>query len=105
VQEEEEVDDEDMGVAETYADYMPTKCEYSLEQLLCFWTLSIVLSLCKNTALFIFQNTMFWRLDSSLSSAKTYSRLEIGTSSVDWAQMSRVYLKMETESSLRNIVF
>ena len=27
-QEEEEVDDEDMGVAETYADYMPTKCEY-----------------------------------------------------------------------------
>jgi hypothetical protein len=26
-QEEEEVDDEDMGVAETYADYMPTKCE------------------------------------------------------------------------------
>jgi hypothetical protein len=30
VQEEEEVDDEDMGVAETYADYMPTKREYSL---------------------------------------------------------------------------
>jgi hypothetical protein len=30
VQEEEEVDDEDMGVAETYADYMPTKCEYFL---------------------------------------------------------------------------
>jgi hypothetical protein len=29
VQEEEEVDDEDMGVAETYADYMPTKCECS----------------------------------------------------------------------------
>jgi hypothetical protein len=27
VQEEEEVDDEDMGVAETYADYMPTKRE------------------------------------------------------------------------------
>lgn len=25
--EEEEVDDEEMGVAETYADYMPTKCE------------------------------------------------------------------------------
>lgn len=24
--EEEEVDDEEMGVAETYADYMPTKC-------------------------------------------------------------------------------
>jgi Zn-finger protein len=27
-QEEEEVDDEDMGVAETYADYMPSKCEH-----------------------------------------------------------------------------
>jgi hypothetical protein len=27
-QEEEEVDDEEMGVAETYADYMPSKCEY-----------------------------------------------------------------------------
>lgn len=26
--EEEEVDDEDMGVAETYADYMPTKRTY-----------------------------------------------------------------------------
>ena len=25
--EEEEVDDEEMGVAETYADYMPTKCK------------------------------------------------------------------------------
>lgn len=44
VQEEEEVDDEDMGVAETYADYMPSKCEYSLppallplhSHLLCF---------------------------------------------------------------------
>jgi hypothetical protein len=33
VQEEEEVDDEDMGVAETYADYMPTKCEYALHLL------------------------------------------------------------------------
>jgi hypothetical protein len=29
-QEEEEVDDEEMGVAETYADYMPSKCEYSI---------------------------------------------------------------------------
>lgn len=24
---EEEVDDEEMGVAETYADYMPSKCK------------------------------------------------------------------------------
>lgn len=27
VHEEEEVDDDDMGVAETYADYMPSKCK------------------------------------------------------------------------------
>jgi hypothetical protein len=32
-------------------------------QLLCFWTLSIVLSLSKNTVLFIFQNTTFRRLN------------------------------------------
>jgi hypothetical protein len=30
---------------------------------------------------------------------------EIGTSSIDWAQMSRFYLKTERESSLRNVVF
>jgi hypothetical protein len=30
---------------------------------------------------------------------------EIVTSSIDWAQMSRFYLKTDTESSLRNVVF
>jgi hypothetical protein len=30
---------------------------------------------------------------------------ETGTSSIDWAQMSRFFLKTETESSLRNAVF
>jgi hypothetical protein len=30
---------------------------------------------------------------------------EIGTSSIDWAQLSRLYLKTETESNLRNVVF
>jgi hypothetical protein len=29
----------------------------------------------------------------------------LGTSSIDWAQLSRFYLKAETESSLRNVVF
>jgi hypothetical protein len=29
----------------------------------------------------------------------------IGTSSIDWVQVSRFYLKMEPESSLQNIVF
>jgi hypothetical protein len=31
--------------------------------------------------------------------------LEIGTSSIDWAQLNRFYLKMKTESALRNVVF
>jgi hypothetical protein len=31
--------------------------------------------------------------------------LEIGTISINWAQLSRFYLKTETESSLRNVVF
>jgi hypothetical protein len=30
---------------------------------------------------------------------------EIGTSCIDWAQLSRFYLKTETESSLGNVVF
>jgi hypothetical protein len=29
--------------------------------------------------------------------------LEVGTSSIGWAQLSRFHLKMETESSLKNI--
>jgi hypothetical protein len=33
-------------------------------RVLCFWTLSNVLSVSKNTVLFIFQNTKFQRLDS-----------------------------------------
>jgi hypothetical protein len=64
---------------------------FKIVQKLRFWTLSIVLSSSKNTILFIFQNT-------ALSP-------EIGTSSIDWAQLSRFYLKTETESSLRNVVF
>jgi len=28
-EDEEENEDEDMGVAETYADYMPAKCKFS----------------------------------------------------------------------------
>jgi hypothetical protein len=34
-----------------------------------------------------------------------YRSREIGTSSIDWVQLSRFYLKMETESSLWNVVF
>jgi hypothetical protein len=31
--------------------------------------------------------------------------VKIGTSSIDWAQLSRFYLKMEIELSLQNVVF
>jgi hypothetical protein len=34
-----------------------------------------------------------------------YRCLEKGTSSIDWAQLSKFYVKTETESSLRNVVF
>jgi hypothetical protein len=67
-------------------------------RILCCWTSSIVLSLSKNIVLFISQNTTFRRLDS-------VSGPEIGTSSIDWAQLSRFYLKTETGCSLRNVVF
>jgi hypothetical protein len=30
---------------------------------------------------------------------------EIGSSSIDWFQLSRFYLKTETEPSIRNVVF
>jgi hypothetical protein len=61
--------------------------------------LDIILFLSKNTVLFVFQNTTFRRLDFvSLSP-------EIGTSSMDWAQLSRFHLKTETVSILRNAVF
>jgi hypothetical protein len=60
----------------------------TLLQILCFWTLSIVL--------FIFQNATFRRPDSVS---------DFRTSSMNWAQLSRFYLKTETESSLRNVMF
>jgi hypothetical protein len=31
--------------------------------------------------------------------------LETASSSIDWAQLSRFYLKTEAESNLRNVVF
>jgi hypothetical protein len=52
----------------------------TLVQILCFWTLSIVQSVPKNIVLFIF--------------------LQVGTSSIDWAQLRRFYLKTEIVSSL-----
>jgi hypothetical protein len=68
--------------------------------MLCFWKLSIVLSLSKSTVPFIFQTTIFRRLILSRSVSP-----EIGTSSIDWTQLSRFYLKTETELSITNFVF
>jgi hypothetical protein len=34
-----------------------------------------------------------------------YTCPKIGTNSINWAQLSRFYLKTETETSLRNVVF
>jgi hypothetical protein len=55
-----------------------------LMQLLCFWTLSIVL--------------LLFKITHNVSEEKT------GTSSIDWALLGRFHLKTETESSLRNVV-
>jgi hypothetical protein len=61
-----------------------------------FWTLSIILFLSKTLSCLYFKTQRFgdWILSP-----------EIGTSSINWAQMSEFYLKTETESSLRNVVF
>jgi hypothetical protein len=69
----------------------------SLIKFYCVWTLSTVLFLLKNP-----QRFGDWIM--SPSSGGTYSGPEIGTSSIDWAQLSRCHLKTETESSLRNVV-
>jgi hypothetical protein len=83
--------------------------ERRLVQILCFWTLSIALSLSKNTVLFIFQNITFRRLDSvSVFRWNPFiwtNSMEIESSSIDWVQLSKFYLKTEAESSLRNVVW
>jgi hypothetical protein len=68
----------------------------SCTQILRFWTLSIVLSLSKTQPCLFFKTQRFgdWIMSP-----------EIGTSSIDWTQLSRFYLKTETESSLRNVAF
>jgi hypothetical protein len=41
----------------------------------------------------------------SQTSGHQHQHKKAGTSSINWAQLSRFQLKMETESSLRNVVF
>jgi hypothetical protein len=55
-------------------------------QILCFWTLPIVLLLSKTPSCL-------------------YFKTQIRTSSIVCAQLSRFYLKTEIKSSLRNVVF
>jgi hypothetical protein len=83
-------------------------------QLLCLWTLSIVLFLCKTTFRILDSVSVFkWNLMFGLTLADglcfawfTYPILcwrwcpEIGTSAIDWVQLSRFHLKTETESKL-----
>jgi hypothetical protein len=80
-------------------------------QILCFRTLSIVLSLSK-TVLFYFskhnvsETGFCLRLQVKPTQlGPTISGLEIGTSSMNGAQLIRFYLKTETESSFRNVMF
>jgi hypothetical protein len=54
-------------------------------KILCFWTLSIALSLSKNRPVYFSKHN--------------------NSSSIDGAQLRSFYLKTETESSLRNVVF
>jgi hypothetical protein len=75
---------------------------YFWAQILCSWTLSIVLSLSKNTVLFIFQNSVS---DTGFCLRLQVKPPVIGTISIDWAELSRFYLKTETECSLRNVAF
>jgi hypothetical protein len=70
---------------------------YVFIQILCFGALFIVLSLSKNRPAYFSKH--------NVSESGFCLRLpEIGTSSIDWAQLSRFYLKTETECSLRNVV-
>jgi hypothetical protein len=57
----------------------------------------------------LLKHTSFWTLAMSQFRLKTRRfgdwSPEIATSSIDWAQQSRFYLRTETDSSLRNVVF
>jgi hypothetical protein len=69
----------------------------TLVQTLCFWTLSIVLSLSKNAVLFILQN--------NVSEPGFFLRLQVKPTQLGPIDRARFYLKTEAESSLRNVVF
>jgi hypothetical protein len=80
----------------------------TLVQILCFWTLSIILPLCKTqSCLYILKHNVSetgfcLRLQVNLLSWA--QSIELVPVSIDWAPQSRFYLKTGTESSLRNVV-
>jgi hypothetical protein len=71
--------------------------EHGIEQLLQFWALSIVLFFIKN-------NDSGTEFCLRFRVVPTQSLRKQGLALVDWAQLSRFYLKKETESSLRKLV-
>jgi hypothetical protein len=66
-----------------------------------WWFIQILYFRTLSTILFSIKNITFWKLDSVSASIS----LEIGTSSIDWTQLSRFYRNTETKSSLQNIAF
>jgi hypothetical protein len=79
----------------------------ALLQLLCFWTLSVILFLFKTLSCLLSETQSFsvcihsvFRCNPSQIMRESVSSQEKWTSSVDWAQLSRSYLKTGTESSL-----
>jgi hypothetical protein len=68
---------------------------------------------CKALYVWSFNNSMFSWLSKMISAVfdlctpswMWHMFLEIGTNSIKWTQLSRFYLKMETESSLQTLCF
>jgi hypothetical protein len=72
----------------------------NINTILCFWSLSVVLCFLLKTPSCLY----FKRAYQSLEPVTVFRWPEIGTSSIDWAQLNRFYLKIETKSSLRNVM-
>jgi hypothetical protein len=82
-----------------------------LIQILCFWTLPIVLFLSKTLSSFfkykVSETGFCLRLQVKPTQLGPIDRAGpiSGDKTIDWAELNRFYLKTETESSLRNVVF
>jgi hypothetical protein len=97
-----------------FVQYHP-QTKFSKNSALCWFFLSYVINMfnCRCLVFWFWffslqhisdvQKYVFGQYPSSCLCLKR--RPEIGTSSIDWNQLSRSYLKTETESSLRNVMF